>query len=96
LLVEDKVDLMHKLGTKQMIIELEEAVTRVPEALATWALKLSTDGTRLIYTYDPRNTSTGVSSILQAINEAGLLLKDLKTTQSSLEEIFVKLVREES
>ena len=96
LLVEDKVDLMHKLGTKQMIIELEEAVTRVPEALATWALKLSTDGTRLIYTYDPRNTSTGVSSILQAINEAGLLLKDLKTTQSSLEEIFVKLVREKS
>jgi len=96
LLVEDKLDLMHKLGTKQMIIELEEAVTRVPEALATWALKLSTDGTRLIYTYDPRNTSTGVSSILQAINEAGLLLKDLKTTQSSLEEIFVKLVREES
>lgn len=96
LLVEDKLDLMHKLGTKQMIIELEEAVTRVPEALATWALKLSADGTRLTYTYDPRNTSTGVSSILQAINETGLLLKDLKTTQSSLEEIFVKLVGEKS
>ncbi len=96
LLVENKLDLMHKLGTRQMIVELEEAVNNVPEVLAAWALDLSAEGTRLTYTYDPRNTNTGIRSLLQAISEAGLLLKDLKTTQSSLEEIFVRLVREKS
>ncbi len=92
LLVDDKLALMHKLGKRQLIVELEEAVGVVPESLGPWALELSADGSRLTYTYDPRNTHTGISGLLQAIREAGLQLKDLKTTQSSLEDIFVNLV----
>ena len=96
LLVDDKAALMHKLGKKQLIVELEEAVSAVPAVLAPWALDLSADGGRLTYTYDPHNTRTGISGLLQAIREAGLMLKDLKSTQSSLEEIFVNLVKAKS
>ncbi|MGB5300699.1 MAG: ABC transporter ATP-binding protein [Thiogranum sp.] len=96
LLVDDKLALMHKLGKKQLIVELEEAVSALPGALAPWALDLSADGGRLTYTYDPHNTRTGISGLLQAIREAGLVLKDLKSTQSSLEEIFVNLVKAKS
>jgi ABC-2 type transport system ATP-binding protein len=93
LLVDDKQALMHKLGKRQLIVELEQAVTRLPDALARWALELSADGTRLTYTYDPHKTHTGISALLQAIRDAGLMLKDLQTTQSSLEDIFVSLVQ---
>ncbi|NNG11936.1 MAG: ABC transporter ATP-binding protein [Halobacteria archaeon] len=93
LLVDDKLALMHKLGKRQLIAELEQAVGVVPDALAPWSLDLSADGSRLTYTYDPHNTHTGISGLLQAIREAGLVLKDLRTTQSSLEEIFVNLVK---
>ena len=93
LLVDDKQALMHKLGKKQLIIELEEALSAVPDALAPWGLELSAAGCRLTYTYDPRKTQTGIDGLLQAIGEAGLVLKDLNTTQSSLEDIFVNLVR---
>jgi len=96
LLVDDKLALMHKLGKKQLIVELEEAVSALPGELAPWALDLSADGGRLTYTYDPHNTRTGISGLLQAIREAGLVLKDLKSTQSSLEEIFVNLVKAKS
>jgi len=96
LLVDDKLALMHKLGKKQLIVELEEAVSALPGALAPWALDLSADGGRLTYTYDPHNTRTGISGLLQAIREAGLVLKDLESTQSSLEEIFVNLVKAKS
>ena len=92
LLLDDKLALMHKLGKRQLIIELQEGVRMVPESLAPWALDLSADGRQLTYTYDPRTTHTGISGLLQAIRDAGLLLKDLNTTQSSLEEIFVNLV----
>ncbi|MDX2456877.1 MAG: ABC transporter ATP-binding protein [Gammaproteobacteria bacterium] len=96
LLVDDKQALMHKLGKRQLIVDLEEALSVVPDVLAPWALELSVDGCQLTYTYDPRNTQTGISGLLQAIGEAGLVLKDLNTTQSSLEEIFVNLVRTRS
>jgi ABC-2 type transport system ATP-binding protein len=96
LLVDDKLALMHKLGKKQLIIELGEAVSAVPDVLAPWALDLSADGGWLTYTYDPHNTGTGISGLLQAIKEAGLVLTDLKSTQSSLEEIFVELVKAKS
>ncbi|MEN8206024.1 MAG: ABC transporter ATP-binding protein [Pseudomonadota bacterium] len=92
LLVDDKLALLHKLGKRQLIVDIEEAVSIVPDTLAPWSLDLSAAGSRLTYTYDPRNTRTGISDLLQAISEAGLVLKDLKTTQSSLEEIFVNLV----
>ena len=92
LLVDDKRALMHKLGKRQLIIELAEAVNTVPEALSRWTLQLSDDGRQLVYTYDPRKSDTGVADLLHAIQEVGLKMQDLQTTQSSLEEIFVNLV----
>ena len=92
LLVDDKQALMHKLGKRQLIIELAETVNAVPDALSRWTLQLSDDGNELIYTYDPHKSDTGVSDLLHAIQEVGLKMKDLQTTQSSLEEIFVNLV----
>jgi ABC-2 type transport system ATP-binding protein len=93
LLVDDKQALMHKLGKRQLIVELDEAVSSVPGVLAPWVLDLSANGHQLTYTYDPHNTRTGISELLQAIRDSGLVLKDLHTTQSSLEEIFVNLVK---
>ena len=93
LLVDDKQALMHKLGKRQLIVELDETVSMVPGVLAPWALDLSANGRKLTYTYDPHKTQTGVSELLQAIRDGGLVLKDLHTTQSSLEEIFVNLVK---
>ena len=92
LLVDDTQALMKKLGNKQMIVELKEPVATVPAALADWALELSTDGCQLTYTYDSHNPHTGIAGLLQAVSSAGLLLKDVHTSQSSLEEIFVSLV----
>ncbi len=96
LLVENKQSLMHKLGKRQIIIELENIVNTLPAALAPWALELSPAGDRLTYTYDPRNPDTGVAGLFSAINDAGLLMKDLDTSQSSLEEIFISLVKTQS
>jgi len=96
LLVDDKQALMHKLGKKQMLVELENPVTQIPDSLNEWSLELSTDGQQLTYTYDPRNPHTGIDDLLRAIGEAGLSLKDIQTSQSSLEEIFVNLVKKKS
>jgi ABC-2 type transport system ATP-binding protein len=93
LLVDDKQALMHKLGKRQLIVELDDAVSAVPGVLDPWVLELSDNGRQLVYTYDPHNTRTGISELLQAITDSGLGLKDLHTTQSSLEEIFVNLVK---
>jgi len=94
--VDDKHVLMHELGKKHMIVELKEAISIVPEALAYYGLELSADGSRLTYTYDPHNTHCGITDLLQAISAAGLVPKDLTTTQSSLEDIFVNLVKKKS
>ena len=96
LLVDDKQNIMHMLGKKQMIIELKEAVKTVPEILSEWALELSADGEQLVYTYDPHNTRTGITGLLDAIRDSGLSLQDVNTSQSSLEDIFVNLVKEKS
>ena len=93
ILVDDKRALMHKLGKKQMIIELDEAVDQVPAMLAPWSLELSVDGCRLTYTYDPHSSHTGIPDLLQALSAAGLTLKDFNTTQSSLEDIFVSMLK---
>ena len=93
ILVDDKQALMHKLGKKQMVIELDEAVGQVPAMLAPWLLELSVDGCRLTYTYDPHSSHTGIPDLLQAISTAGLTLKDFNTTQSSLEDIFVSMLK---
>lgn len=93
LLVEDKQTLMHELGKKQLIVELKEPAASLPSALADYDLSLSDDGHKLVYTYDTTGDSTGITALLQAIHDAGLALKDLQITQSSLEDIFVDLVK---
>ena len=93
LLVDDKDALMHKLGKRQLIIELEEALSALPEVLVPWALDLSADGCALTYTYDPHKTHTGINELLQALRDADLVIKDVHTTKTSLEEIFVSLVK---
>jgi len=92
LLVEDKQNLMHKLGKKQLLIELRQMVEVIPDALSDYNLEISKDGSHLVYTYDTQSERTGITSLLQDLNSAGLSLKDLKSSQSSLEDIFVNLV----
>ncbi len=92
LLVDDKQRLMHQLGRKQLLIELKHAIDSVPAALAEYDLERSPDGTQLTYTYDTQGDRTGITALLQALNDAGLALRDLRSSQSSLEEIFVSLV----
>ncbi len=96
LLVEDKNVLMQKLGKKQLILEIKDSIDKVPKALDGYDLTLDGDGSKLIYTYDTGGDGTGITKLLQTINESGLQLKDMQTTQSSLEDIFVTLVNEKS
>lgn len=93
LLVDDKQALMHKLGKRQLSIEIETALATLPGTLAAWTLELSEDGRQLTYTYDPLKTHTGINELLQSIREAGLVIKDVHTIKTSLEEIFVSLVK---
>jgi ABC-2 type transport system ATP-binding protein len=93
LLVDDKQSLMQKLGKKQLLIELRQAIDEIPAALADYNLELSADRCHLVYTYDTQSEErTGITALLQALHGTGLSLKDLKSSQSSLEEIFVSLV----
>ena len=93
LLVEDKQTLMHDLGKKQLIVELKEVAAAIPQSLLAYDLILSDDGNRLTYTYDTMSDSTGITALLQNIHSSGLALKDLQIKQSSLEDIFVDLVK---
>ncbi len=93
LLVDEKQNLMQKLGKKQLLIELKQPIDQLPGILAGYNLEMSSDGTHLIYTYDIGGERTGITSLLQDLHDAGLSLKDLKSSQSSLEEIFVSVVR---
>jgi ABC-2 type transport system ATP-binding protein len=92
-LVEDKHVLMRKLGRKQLTLHLQTPLQQVPPALANRQLELSADGNDLIYTFDTQSDSTGIASLLRQLNELGIDFKDLRTEESSLEEIFVSLVR---
>jgi ABC-2 type transport system ATP-binding protein len=93
ILVENKHELMHKLGQKQLTLQLHEAIDAVPAALKQHQLVLAKDGQELIYTYDSQGARTGITHLLTDLAEAGIRFKDLDTSQSSLEEIFVDLVR---
>jgi ABC-2 type transport system ATP-binding protein len=93
ILVEEKAELMRKLGKKQMTLQLHARLAELPAALADFPLELHADGHELVYTYDTRGERTGITTLLAALSEAGIRFKDLTTTQSSLEEIFVSLVR---
>ena len=93
ILVEDKDELMRTLGRKRLVLELHSRLAAPPASLAAYALELSPDGERLTYTYDTRAERTGITRLLKELSAAGITFKDLNTTQSSLEEIFVGLVR---
>jgi ABC-2 type transport system ATP-binding protein len=94
ILVEDKAELMRKLGKKQLTLELREPIGAVPAALAAYKLSVAADGHALTYTYDTKSEQTGITALLDELNHAGIKFKDLQTKQSSLEDIFVGLVRE--
>jgi len=94
IIVEDKVELMRKLGKKQLTLELRERLDSIPAALAVHRLTLATDGKALIYNYDTRGENTGITTLLDDLRHAGIRFKDLQTTQSSLEDIFVGLLRQ--
>jgi ABC-2 type transport system ATP-binding protein len=94
ILVEEKAELMRKLGRKQLTLQLQAKLVAIPPELAAHPLKLAADGTELIYTYDTRGERTGITTLLKELNLAGIRFKDLHTTQTSLEDIFVDLVRQ--
>ena len=95
LLVEKKDELMQSLGKKQLLIDLKEPVKEIPSSLEEYNIELNEDGTQISYTYVVKDETADVSEILNKITNSGLLLKDLKVEQSSLEDIFVDLVKEE-
>ena len=91
-LVERKTELMRKLGKKQLTLQLHSPLVELPSSLAAHALELHAGGLELTYTYDTKGDRTGITALLAALGDAGIRFKDLHTTQSSLEEIFVSLV----
>jgi len=93
-LVEEKSELMRKLGKKQMTLQLQSPLERIPPGLDAYRLDLSSDGSELTYTYDKQAERTGIIALLRDLNDAGIEFKDLHTTQSSLEDIFVTLLKD--
>jgi ABC-2 type transport system ATP-binding protein len=93
-LVEDKAELMRKLGKKQLTLDLHQKLDAVPETLAPYRLSLASGGRALVYSYDTQSERTGITSLLDDLRHAGIRFKDIHTTQSSLEDIFVGLVRQ--
>ncbi len=93
MLVEDKATLMRKLGKKQLAIQLAGAIEAVPAELAGHKLEIAAGGTELIFTYDTQGQRTGITALLNDLRQAGIVFRDLRTTQSSLEDIFVDLVK---
>ncbi len=93
ILVDEKTVLMQKLGKKQLRLQLQTPLSRIPPELAGYPVELSGDGFDLIYTYDTQGEHTGITMLLRRLNEYGIDFKDLQSSQSSLEDIFVNLVR---
>ena len=92
-LVQDKAELMRQLGRKQLTLQLSERLDALPAELSRYGLELNADGSELIYTYDTQAERTGITALLGDLQHAGIKFRDLQTTQSSLEEIFVSLVK---
>ena len=95
ILVEDKAVLMKKLGKKQLTLTLQQPMAQLPAALARWPLVLGADGATLSYTFDTQQEDTGIAALLKALAEHGIDFKDLHSSESSLEDIFVSLVHEQ-
>ena len=92
--VEEKTELMRKMGTKKLFLDLHQSLHVIPDALNGYDLMLTEDGCQLIFSYDTKKERTGITALLGALSAAGIKFKDLRTEQSSLEDIFVNLVRE--
>jgi len=92
--LQDKDELMQELGRKQVVLHLHEPLTRIPDLLASYALELADGGARLIYTYETRAARTGITTLLRQMSDAGIRFHDIDTNESSLEEIFVGLVKQ--
>ena len=96
ILVEEKAELMRKLGKKRLTLQLQAPLPALPVELAPHGLALSADGQELVYTYDTKGERTGITTLLTDLAAAGIPFRDLSTSQSSLEDIFVDLVREQA
>jgi ABC-2 type transport system ATP-binding protein len=94
ILVEEKAALMSKLGKKQLTLELQSPLEEIPPGLAAYPLELASGGLELVFTYDTQSERTGITALLGDLREAGIRFRDLQTSQSSLEEIFVNMVRQ--
>jgi ABC-2 type transport system ATP-binding protein len=94
ILVEEKEALMRKLGEKQLFLQLSQPLQALPAGLGQYRLDLRDAGSTLVYSYDTRSDSTDITHLLDALEQAGIGFKDLHTRQSSLEEIFVNLVKQ--
>ncbi|HEX9719050.1 MAG TPA: multidrug ABC transporter ATP-binding protein, partial [Ramlibacter sp.] len=94
ILVEDKAELMRKLGRKQLTLQLQQPMASIPAELSALPLELAGGGSELTYTYDTHSEHSGIAALLEDLDRAGIGFKDLQTRQSSLEDIFVSLVRE--
>lgn len=95
IVVENKVDLMKKLGKKQLTLHLQSPLDQIPSSLANLPLELSEDGFELIYTFDIQEEHTGIATLMRQLNEQNIDFRDLRSSESSLEEIFVSLVKKE-
>jgi ABC-2 type transport system ATP-binding protein len=94
ILIEEKTELMRKLGKKQLTLQLHDELAEIPSELAGYRLELAADGSELVYTYDKQTERADITALLADLNAAGVKFNDLQTRQSSLEEIFVSLVKE--
>ena len=94
IVVEDKEVLMRKLGKKQLTLILRQPMTSIPAGLSAWSLALSDDGHALIYSFDTEAEETGIAALLRTLDEYGIEFKDLRSRESSLEDIFVSLVHQ--
>ncbi|HAY46913.1 MAG TPA: multidrug ABC transporter ATP-binding protein [Gammaproteobacteria bacterium] len=94
-IVEDKTELMQKLGKKELRLQLQNAMTEIPDDLSEYNLKLDADGTELVYSFDTKQEHTGIAELLRKLYKKDIDFKDLNSSKSSLEEIFVELVKEQ-
>ena len=93
ILVDKKNELINKMGQKKLIIDLQSSIKSLPILLKNFNLELNNEGNKIIYTYDKKNENTGITSLLQTLRDEGIKLKDINTEQSSLEDIFINLVK---
>ena len=93
ILVDEKNELIKKMGQKKLIIDLQSSIKSLPILLKNLNLELNNEGNKIIYTYDKKNENTGITSLLQTLRDEGIKLKDINTEQSSLENIFINLVK---